>query len=199
MFLFRPAGGAELPPPRRRTPEDPSSDAFADIGDDVSPTLEEALSADTQLQMDTWSHGRVTLVGDAGYCPGPAVGEPPASPSSGRSPSLANSPSQAATTRSPSRPTRWPTTSSATALCRVGRRPAPTADLDAGVGHDQRRQVVLLRTPAAAGRRPQHQAARYARLSRSKRLPGAARRKVHRRTPTRGEVEDRPSRPCPVG
>lgn len=28
----------------------------------------------TQLQMETWSRGRVTLVGDAGYCPGPAVG-----------------------------------------------------------------------------------------------------------------------------
>lgn len=28
----------------------------------------------TQLQMRTWSRGRVTLVGDAGYCPGPAVG-----------------------------------------------------------------------------------------------------------------------------
>ncbi|WP_020674144.1 FAD-dependent monooxygenase [Amycolatopsis nigrescens] len=28
----------------------------------------------TQLRMATWSHGRVTLVGDAGYCPGPAVG-----------------------------------------------------------------------------------------------------------------------------
>lgn len=27
-----------------------------------------------QLEMDTWSRGRVTLVGDAGYCPGPAVG-----------------------------------------------------------------------------------------------------------------------------
>jgi 2-polyprenyl-6-methoxyphenol hydroxylase-like FAD-dependent oxidoreductase len=27
-----------------------------------------------QLQMDSWSSGRVTLVGDAGYCPGPAVG-----------------------------------------------------------------------------------------------------------------------------
>ncbi len=24
--------------------------------------------------METWSRGRVTLVGDAGYCPGPAVG-----------------------------------------------------------------------------------------------------------------------------
>ncbi|MFD5818625.1 FAD-dependent monooxygenase [Streptomyces sp. NPDC127038] len=28
----------------------------------------------TQLRMDTWSKGRVTLVGDAGYCPGAAVG-----------------------------------------------------------------------------------------------------------------------------
>jgi 2-polyprenyl-6-methoxyphenol hydroxylase-like FAD-dependent oxidoreductase len=28
----------------------------------------------TQLQLDTWSRGRVTLVGDAGYCPAPAVG-----------------------------------------------------------------------------------------------------------------------------
>jgi 2-polyprenyl-6-methoxyphenol hydroxylase-like FAD-dependent oxidoreductase len=28
----------------------------------------------TQLQLQSWSRGRVTLVGDAGYCPGPAVG-----------------------------------------------------------------------------------------------------------------------------
>ena len=28
----------------------------------------------SQIQMDSWSKGRVTLVGDAGYCPGPAVG-----------------------------------------------------------------------------------------------------------------------------
>ncbi|HUO38402.1 MAG TPA: FAD-dependent monooxygenase [Mycobacterium sp.] len=28
----------------------------------------------TQVWLDTWSRGRVTLVGDAGYCPGPAVG-----------------------------------------------------------------------------------------------------------------------------
>jgi 2-polyprenyl-6-methoxyphenol hydroxylase-like FAD-dependent oxidoreductase len=28
----------------------------------------------TQLELTTWSRGRVTLVGDAGYCPGPAVG-----------------------------------------------------------------------------------------------------------------------------
>ncbi|NKE61466.1 FAD-dependent oxidoreductase [Lentzea sp. PSKA42] len=28
----------------------------------------------TQLQEDTWSRGRVALVGDAAYCPGPAIG-----------------------------------------------------------------------------------------------------------------------------
>jgi 2-polyprenyl-6-methoxyphenol hydroxylase-like FAD-dependent oxidoreductase len=28
----------------------------------------------TQLDLTSWSRGRVTLVGDAGYCPGPAVG-----------------------------------------------------------------------------------------------------------------------------
>jgi 2-polyprenyl-6-methoxyphenol hydroxylase-like FAD-dependent oxidoreductase len=28
----------------------------------------------TQLQLTSWSRGRVTRVGDAGYCPGPAVG-----------------------------------------------------------------------------------------------------------------------------
>jgi 2-polyprenyl-6-methoxyphenol hydroxylase-like FAD-dependent oxidoreductase len=28
----------------------------------------------SQIQMDSWSRGRVSLVGDAGYCPGPAVG-----------------------------------------------------------------------------------------------------------------------------
>jgi 2-polyprenyl-6-methoxyphenol hydroxylase-like FAD-dependent oxidoreductase len=28
----------------------------------------------TQLQLNSWSRGRITLVGDAGYCPGPAVG-----------------------------------------------------------------------------------------------------------------------------
>src|SRR5439155_24931188 len=28
----------------------------------------------TQLRLESWSRGRVTLGGDAGYCPGPAVG-----------------------------------------------------------------------------------------------------------------------------
>ena len=28
----------------------------------------------TQLRLEHWTRGRVALVGDAGYCPGPAVG-----------------------------------------------------------------------------------------------------------------------------
>ncbi len=54
---------------------------FADAGWEV-PRLLAALDdtptfyfdSITQLRLDTWSRGRVTLVGDAGYCPGPAVG-----------------------------------------------------------------------------------------------------------------------------
>lgn len=55
--------------------------AFADLAPEVDGWLGEIdttpafyFDAITQLQMDTWSRGRVTLVGDAGYCPGPAVG-----------------------------------------------------------------------------------------------------------------------------
>lgn len=39
---------------------------------DTAPTF--YFDSIIQLEMDTWSRGRVTLVGDAGYCPGPAVG-----------------------------------------------------------------------------------------------------------------------------
>lgn len=55
--------------------------AFAGLAPDVDRWLQEVertpafyFDAITQLEMDTWSRGRVTLVGDAGYCPGPAVG-----------------------------------------------------------------------------------------------------------------------------
>lgn len=55
--------------------------AFAGMGGQVDRWLVELDStpafyfdAITQLQMDTWTRGRVTLVEDAGYCPGPAVG-----------------------------------------------------------------------------------------------------------------------------
>ncbi|CRZ18774.1 FAD-dependent monooxygenase [Mycolicibacterium neworleansense] len=55
--------------------------AFERMGSEVDRWLDEVprtptfyFDAITQLEMTTWSRGRVTLVGDAGYCPGPAVG-----------------------------------------------------------------------------------------------------------------------------
>jgi 2-polyprenyl-6-methoxyphenol hydroxylase-like FAD-dependent oxidoreductase len=55
--------------------------AFAGLHADVDRWLDELdrtpafyFDSITQLRMDTWSRGRVTLVGDAGYCPGAAVG-----------------------------------------------------------------------------------------------------------------------------
>ncbi len=54
---------------------------FEGLGPSVTRLLDEAQRADafyldsiTQLRMESWSRGRVSLVGDAGYCPGPAVG-----------------------------------------------------------------------------------------------------------------------------
>lgn len=56
-------------------------DAFAGLGWEVPGLLARLELAPafyfdsiTQLRMDSWSRGRVSLVGDAGYCPGPAVG-----------------------------------------------------------------------------------------------------------------------------
>ncbi|MGF2947153.1 FAD-dependent monooxygenase [Mycobacterium sp. Lab-001] len=56
-------------------------DRFAGMHAEVDRWLEELDStpafyfdAITQLRLDRWSRRRVTLVGDAGYCPGPAVG-----------------------------------------------------------------------------------------------------------------------------
>ncbi|MEU4761952.1 FAD-dependent monooxygenase [Actinosynnema sp. NPDC023794] len=54
-------------------------EAYADMGGEVSRWLAHLdgtfyFDSITQLRMDTWSRGLVTLVGDAGFCPGPAVG-----------------------------------------------------------------------------------------------------------------------------
>ncbi|WP_447007097.1 FAD-dependent monooxygenase [Saccharothrix isguenensis] len=54
-------------------------EAFADMGGEVARWMDHLdgpfyFDSVTQLRMDTWSRGRVTLVGDAGCCPGPAVG-----------------------------------------------------------------------------------------------------------------------------
>ncbi|MBA2896822.1 FAD-dependent monooxygenase [Nonomuraea soli] len=42
--------------------------------DELGATPAFYFDAITQLRLDTWSKGRVALVGDAGYCPGPAIG-----------------------------------------------------------------------------------------------------------------------------
>jgi len=54
---------------------------FGDVGWEAPRLLDEADRATafyfdsvTQLRMPHWTRGRVALVGDAGYCPGPAVG-----------------------------------------------------------------------------------------------------------------------------
>jgi 2-polyprenyl-6-methoxyphenol hydroxylase-like FAD-dependent oxidoreductase len=56
-------------------------EAFADEAWEVPRLLAELEHAPdfyfdsiSQILMDTWTRGRVALVGDAGYCPGPAVG-----------------------------------------------------------------------------------------------------------------------------
>lgn len=55
--------------------------AFSGMPADVDRWLQEVehaptfyFDAITQLELTNWSRGRATLVGDAGYCPGPAVG-----------------------------------------------------------------------------------------------------------------------------
>lgn len=49
----------------------PQVDGWLEEIDDTRAFYFDAIS---QLPMDRWSRRRVTLVGDAGYCPGPAVG-----------------------------------------------------------------------------------------------------------------------------
>jgi 2-polyprenyl-6-methoxyphenol hydroxylase-like FAD-dependent oxidoreductase len=55
--------------------------AFAGLGWEIPRLLDQLeetpafyFDSITQVRMDTWSRGRVSLVGDAGYSPGPAVG-----------------------------------------------------------------------------------------------------------------------------
>ncbi|MDQ7803420.1 FAD-dependent monooxygenase [Amycolatopsis sp. A133] len=81
VFLFRRA--EELDYHHRDVPRQKEllREAFAGMHPQVDGWLAELdgpgpfyFDSITQLQLDTWSRGRVTLVGDAGYCPGPAVG-----------------------------------------------------------------------------------------------------------------------------
>lgn len=79
LFLFR----SELDPHHHDVPRQKElpRGAFDGMHPDVDRRLDEldrtpafCFDSITQLRMDTWSRWRVKLVGDAGYCPGPAVG-----------------------------------------------------------------------------------------------------------------------------
>ncbi|WNG81244.1 FAD-dependent monooxygenase [Mycobacterium sp. ITM-2016-00316] len=81
VFLFRPVNDFHYD--HRDTPSQQGqlTDRFAGMSAEVDRWLNELgrtpafyFDAITQLQLTSWSRGRVTLVGDAGYCPGPAVG-----------------------------------------------------------------------------------------------------------------------------
>jgi 2-polyprenyl-6-methoxyphenol hydroxylase-like FAD-dependent oxidoreductase len=81
LFLFR--SERELDCHHRDIPRQKAllRNAFRDFDPEVWQWLDEldhspAFYVDSiaQLRMGSWSRGRVTLVGDAGYCPGPAVG-----------------------------------------------------------------------------------------------------------------------------
>ncbi len=81
VFLFR--SGRELDYHHRDVPRQKEllRAAFAGMHPEVDAWLRESertptfyFDSITQLRLDSWSRGRVTLVGDAGYCPGPAVG-----------------------------------------------------------------------------------------------------------------------------
>jgi len=77
--LFRGASGVPARDPAAQ--KEPPRTVFAGMHADVDRWLGELdrtpafyFDSIAQLHMPTWSRGRVTLVGDAGYCPGPAVG-----------------------------------------------------------------------------------------------------------------------------
>jgi 2-polyprenyl-6-methoxyphenol hydroxylase-like FAD-dependent oxidoreductase len=81
LFLFR--RDREIDYDRRDTARQKRvvRDAFRGLAPEVDRWLGELdgtpafyFDSIAQLRMGTWSRGRVTLVGDAGYCPGPAVG-----------------------------------------------------------------------------------------------------------------------------
>ncbi|MDA2889444.1 FAD-dependent monooxygenase [Mycolicibacterium sp. BiH015] len=81
VFIFRPQQPIDYDHRAVERQKDQLRLAFAGVSAQVDRWLAELgrtptfyFDAITQLEMSTWSRGRVTLVGDAGYCPGPAVG-----------------------------------------------------------------------------------------------------------------------------
>jgi 2-polyprenyl-6-methoxyphenol hydroxylase-like FAD-dependent oxidoreductase len=80
LFLFR---GEEMDYHHRDVPRQKRllREAFSGAGWEVPRLLDEMdrsstfyFDSITQIRMDSWSRGRVSLVGDAGYSPGAAVG-----------------------------------------------------------------------------------------------------------------------------
>jgi 2-polyprenyl-6-methoxyphenol hydroxylase-like FAD-dependent oxidoreductase len=81
VFLFRPDAPLEYDHHDTGRQRMLLRNEFSGMGTTVDGWLDELagpgafyFDAITQLQLGSWSRGRVTLVGDAGYCPGPAVG-----------------------------------------------------------------------------------------------------------------------------
>jgi 2-polyprenyl-6-methoxyphenol hydroxylase-like FAD-dependent oxidoreductase len=81
VFLFRPRQPLDYDHRDVARQQAQLREAFTGISAEVDWWLHEVdrtpafyFDEITQLELTTWSRGRVTLVGDAGYCPGPAVG-----------------------------------------------------------------------------------------------------------------------------
>jgi len=81
LFLFRSARELEYHHRDVARQKQLLREAFAGVGWEVPRLLAESERASafyfdtiTQLRLDTWTRGRVTLAGDAGYSPGAAVG-----------------------------------------------------------------------------------------------------------------------------
>jgi 2-polyprenyl-6-methoxyphenol hydroxylase-like FAD-dependent oxidoreductase len=81
VFLFRPVAPVQYDHRDTVAQKTLLDNRFAGLAPEVDRWLDELdrapafyFDAITQLRLTTWSRGRVTLVGDAGYCPGPAVG-----------------------------------------------------------------------------------------------------------------------------
>ncbi len=81
VFIFRPRTPLDYDHRDIPRQQDQLRAAFGGISAQVDRWLQEIertptfyFDAITQLELTSWSRGRVTLVGDAGYCPGPAVG-----------------------------------------------------------------------------------------------------------------------------
>jgi 2-polyprenyl-6-methoxyphenol hydroxylase-like FAD-dependent oxidoreductase len=81
VFLFRPPAALQYHHRDDARQRQFLRDIFSGLTPEVDSWLAELtgpgafyFDSITQLELTTWSRGRVTLVGDAGYCPGPAVG-----------------------------------------------------------------------------------------------------------------------------